>query len=229
MIETLRFFRVVGLLQPVMALAFSLAVTVDAATLLMNGTHTASSLAPLFLLQAFASSTGFLVPARRGQYDMLLTSGHHRFGIGVVHWVVSVAPGVVAWLLLALIEQAITGGTAIALAGGTVVVMLLISTLPWAATVPLPRLGGGFAWLTVVVLVMSMFSQPGRDPLLMEDGRGPIARTVTVLICPWLLAGRGLTGNDVIPGAFAVAIGAISIACGLYWIHRADIPLETAQ
>ena len=229
MIETLRFFRVVGLLHPMMVLAFGVALAVATATLFVTGVYAASSFPPLFLLQALASSTGFLAPARRGHYDLLLTGGHHRIWIGIVHWAVSIAPGVVGWLALAAGEWAISGRTAISLAPGTVAGMFLISTLPWAATVVLPRLGGGLTWLTVVVLVMSVISQSGRDPLVMAESSGPIGRTAAVLICPWFLVGRGLTGSDVIAEAAAIAIGAVSVAGGLYWIQRADIPLETAQ
>jgi hypothetical protein len=219
----------VGLVHPMMAPGFGIALAVAAAALLVSGSYTAASLAPLFLLQSLASSTGFLVPARRGHYDLLLTGGHHRIAIGIVHWAVSVAPGVAGWLAVVAIEMSITGRAVVSFAPGTLAGMFLISTLPWAATVPLPRLSGGLIWLTVLALVVSTPFQSGRDPFMSPETAGPIVTTLTVLICPWFLVGRGLTGADAIPAGVAAAIAAASVAYACVWIDRADVPLETAQ
>ena len=227
--EAVRFFRAVGLVHPMMVPGLGIVLVVAAAALLVSGAYTSASLAPLFLLQSLASSTGFLVPARRGHFDLLLTSGHHRIWIGIAHWAVSVAPGVIGWLTVAALEWAITGGAAISLAPGTVAGLFLVSTMPWAATVPLPRLSGGLIWLMVLVLATSMPFRSGHDPIPSAATANPIVRTLTILICPWFLVGRGLTGGDAIPTASAGAIAAASVACALFRIYRADLPLETAQ
>ena len=66
--------------------------------------RSADLMRPVLLLQLFAASSGFEVPARRGHYDLLLTSGHRRIWVALVHWAISIAPGVLAWLLLALVD-----------------------------------------------------------------------------------------------------------------------------
>ena len=48
--------------------------------------RSAGAMVPVLLLQLFAASSGFEVPARRGHYDLLLTSGHHRIWMALVHW-----------------------------------------------------------------------------------------------------------------------------------------------
>ena len=226
MTEAIRFFRAVGLTDAMLAFGLATAVIVSGATIVMNGGYTSGALAPIFLLQALASASGFLVPARRGYYDLLLTSSGDRILIGITHWGISAAPGIVCWVVLAGIEHALGGRASMSLAPGTIVGMVLISTLPWAITVPLPRLTGGVAWLTIGALVVSI--APGQLlPSSAHDGF--VARTLTILICPWLLVGRELIGVDLAAATAATVVSLAMFTSALLWIDRADIPLEAAQ
>jgi hypothetical protein len=51
-----------------------------------------------------------------------------------------------AWLVLALIDLVANRGSAL-LSPQVVTGLVFASTLPWAVTVPLPRLTGGLVWL----------------------------------------------------------------------------------
>jgi hypothetical protein len=122
----------------------------------------------------------------------------------VVHWLSSSAPGVIAWLVLVLAEW-LHQPTAVPtlLAPGAVVGLFVASTLPWAATVGLPRLTGGIVGVVLLALVVSM--RPA--------------------------AASPLAGLSAPPGVLmaAVCVAAAAVGGALAWIARADVPLETAQ
>ncbi|MBI4264916.1 MAG: hypothetical protein HY657_11120 [Acidobacteria bacterium] len=232
MIQALRFFHVVRPWHPMMPGAFGIALGATGVVLMLDGgTRTAGPLAPIFLLQALTTSSGFATPARRGHYDLLLTSGQGRVRIGVAHWLMSVAPGVATWLALAALELAFIGGPAQSLTSGTVAGMILVSALPWAATVALPRLTGGLVWITLLVLVVSVM--PGSTNEIVAEWQaaddGPIVRTLAVLVCPWILAGRDLRGPDLLPAAAAIAFASLAVVAAVAWIARSDFPLEAGQ
>jgi len=167
-VSPLRFFRVVSTQPTLIVWTFVVVVVVGAIAIVRDPSRSEGAMVPVLLLQLFAVSSGFEVPARRGYYDLLLTSGHHRVWMAMVHWVTSSAPGVIAWLMLAAVEVAATSrsGTTL-LASGTFAAMGLVSTLPWAITVRLPRFSGGIGWLLALVISTSVLSSgnlPGGQP-----------------------------------------------------------------
>jgi hypothetical protein len=208
----LRFFCVVRVTHPLTGAAFGAAAGTAGVALTMDPSNSAA-FAPLFLLQALATSSGFTGAARRGHYDLLFTTGQSRIGIALTHWAMSALPGVVIWLSVAALESVLTRGAPhLSLAPGTIVVMVLVSTLPWALTVPLPRLTGGIALMLLPAITASLM--PGAGPMLMR---------------PWALAGRQITGNEIVAVALALTVAGSAMAIALTWVARADVPLETAQ
>ena len=147
-----RFFLIVRPWHPVVAGGLA-ALVIVAGTLLAAGRVDAvKALAPVCVLQTLAASSGFAGPARRGHYDFVIAAGYKRLWIAIVHWAISAAPGVVGWFLLAAIELASSGGDATTLLTPEALITLwIVSTLPWAATVPLPRLTGGLVWIVMLV------------------------------------------------------------------------------
>jgi hypothetical protein len=140
----IRFFSIVRPWHP-LAVGGLLAAAAVGGLLLAGGRIQAlEALAPVVLLQTLAASSGFAGPARRGHYDFLIASGRKRLAIAGAHWAVSAAPGISAWLVLVLIDLVANGG-AMLLSPEVVTRLMLASTLPWAVTVPLPRLTGGLA------------------------------------------------------------------------------------
>ena len=146
-----RFFLIVGLWHPAVAGGL-VGVVVIAGILLVAGRIEArEALPPVLLLQTLAVSSGFAGPARRGHYDFLFAAGHKRVWIATVHWAISAAPGVAAWSALVLIDLLSSGSAAMnSVAGGPLTGLLLASTVPWAVTVPLPRLTGGLIWILLL-------------------------------------------------------------------------------
>lgn len=230
--ELLRFFRIVRPWHPLIAAALAAAVTSAGILLIAGRVEPMQALAPVFLLQALATSTGFAAPARRGHYDFLLTAGHTRLRIGLVHWGMSAAPGVASWLAIAVIELALTAGAEVSLAPGTIAGIVLVSTLPWATTVSLPRLTGGLVWILLLVVTVTMFPtvNPIGPAVRTPGGDGFPRRLLAVLLCPWILAGEPFKGSLLLmPALVGLVLAAVAMGAALFWMARANVPLETAQ
>jgi hypothetical protein len=189
----------------------------------------ATVLTPLLVLQIFASSSGFGLAMRRGHYDLVLSRGIGVPGLMTAHWLASIAPGLGAWLAVALLERLVASGGPAALTSGSVLAFLLASSVPWALTTPLPRFAAAIGWL--VLLVTSLAVVPSGQLRLLDalrDSRPSVLGAVAVVSYP-----MGLLGNDAMrlpagtagPG-LACAIG--SMLGALAWHRRTDVPLEAS-
>ena len=183
-------------------------------------------LASVALLQLFASSTGFTRHATRGHYDPVLL-GRSRVSAALAHFVVSAAPGAVAWLAC---------GTSQALAARSAAVpaflpagwaaLLLVSAIPWAASVRAAPFLGGALWLLV-------------SASLVVSGKvlGPLGRLHAqpswAALHPFEAFGLGLAFPVAIPSlswpigvlaGFAVT-AALAVAGGIAIVARAEFPL----
>src|SRR4029434_11222861 len=96
----IRFFRVVPPVPPMMTGTFLVLTLASAAVVVANPVRAPGTLVPVLLLQVFAAASGFALPARRGHFDLLLTRGSSRTLIALVHWAMSIAPGLASWLVL---------------------------------------------------------------------------------------------------------------------------------
>ena len=204
------FFIVVAVVPPALWLAFAFATAIGVGTVMLDTEHSVRAAAPVLLLQLFAAASGFVVPARRGYYDLLLTRGDGRLAIAVMHWAMSVAPGIASWFVLAVTER-IYGGNSMT-APGTMLTLVIVSTMPWSLTVPLPRLTGAIVWLLVFALAAAAL--PRRST------------SAANLLLPW-----ALLGTD--PDPFTVAIVGTCVVCttvaAFAWIRQMDVPLESGQ
>jgi hypothetical protein len=209
------FFRVVPPVPAPMRLAFLVVSIVGGLVLAIGATDMRGVLGPLFLLQVFAASSGFAIPARRGHYDLLLTSGVPRPCIAAAHLVASTTPGVVCWLAVAALEAATHRGEAmVSAASGTVVALVIISTLSWAMTVPFPRLTGAMVW----VMVFAVAGNHAAVPALFRP-----------LVMPWLLIGHDIAVAGPIPAGVATFVVVVALGAAMSWICRADISLQVAR
>jgi hypothetical protein len=226
-----RFFRVVAPVPPLMLWTFGVSVTLGVVMVLLDPQRATSALAPILLLQLFAASSGFAAPARRGFYDLLLTRGDGRLRIALVHWALSIAPGILGWLAIAAAEvMTRPAAESIVVASGTCAAMFVLSTLPWAITTPLPRFAGGVGWLLVLVMVASLVSPGARGEQIWPGGLHPwIPSSIVFLIYPAGTVGRHLGGADVWTVAPAMLVAVCSMIAAARWIVRADYPLEAAQ
>jgi hypothetical protein len=94
-------------------------VAAAAGATLLDPTRVTSALRPLLLLQLFAAASGFAAAARRGHYDLLLARGDGRVPTALVHWGMSVHPGLVGWMVVAAGEYWALGAPGLAVRPGT--------------------------------------------------------------------------------------------------------------
>jgi hypothetical protein len=210
MLHVARFFTVVPVVPRGMVAAFGAATLVGAVVLGLDATHGVQTVAPVLLLQLFAAASGFVVPARRGHYDLLLTRGDSRLVIALMHWIMSITPGLVSWLVLAAIECVVGGRTLVA--PGTLLSLLLVSTLPWSLTVPLPRLTGAIVWLLIFALASAAQPDPTVSPAAM--------------LLPWALLD---TSPHPLSATIAISCILTMMVGTVVWISRMDVPLESGQ
>jgi hypothetical protein len=230
-ISPLRFFRVVPTQPMLIVWTFMVVIAVGSMAIVYEPSRSGDLMRPVLLLQLFAASSGFEVPARRGHYDLLLTSGHRRIWVALVHWTTSIAPGVLAWLVLAAVEVAARrGADTKLLASGTCAAMGLVSTMPWAITVRLPRFSGGIGWLLVLTLSTSVLSS-GRMPV--SRGVNEVGESILsaweFLVYPAVFVGRELSLGDGLIAAPALMLALVLMAAACRWVSRASVPLEAAQ
>ena len=226
-----RFFRAVAPVPRLTIVTFIVIVVAASAKVAIAPADARDALMPLLVHQAFAASSGFATPARRGYYDLLLTRGDGRFRVAIAHWIASIAPGIVAWMFVAVVEAIVTVGHGNAVrSSGTIATLFLVSTLPWAITVPLPRFAGAIGWLLVAVTAAS-FMSPGESAIggsPFGQFRGDLLTSIGILIYPMEMIGR-----DVRPLAAVVsvplALGIAAMMAAIAWIHRSDFALEAAQ
>jgi hypothetical protein len=217
-VYALRFFRVVTTLPTLILWTFVVVVGVGGAAIVRDSTRSAGAMVPVLLLQLFAASSGFEVPARRGHYDLLLTSGHRRVWMALVHWATSIAPGLMAWLTLAAFEGVASGwADRRLLTSGTLAAVGLVSTLPWAITVRLPRFSGGIGWLLALAISTSVWPS-----MQLWSAWG-------VLVYPAGLVGQTLGLREGLIAAPAVILALASMVAACRWISQASVPLEAAQ
>jgi hypothetical protein len=225
----LAFYAVVPLHSPYMWLALAAITATGILILAIDPSSGEQVVVPILFLQMFSASTGFAVPARRGHYDLLMTSGAGRLRIAATHLVLSVAPGIAAWLAVAGVELALRGGESRALAAGSVTALLLVSTLAWAATVPLPRLSGGIMWLLAIVMLLGLTAEWRPAALAAVEGGPSVGAALVYVLCPFLLVGRPLPLSASWIVAPAVGLSVLAVASALAWVTRMNVALEAPQ
>jgi hypothetical protein len=188
------FFAVVRL-HPPYGLAI-LAVIVGAGiwTTSVSPSELDSGLGMLLCIQMFLASSGFLVRARRGHFDPLLTGARDRTRALVWHWLVSIAPGVAGWICLAGAGYSMgSPAAASAFAGGRAVALFIVSSLGWAVGFALARGAAGVMWMAALVgLLVRHVDLLGSAETLADSSSIVLRHAAILMICPFLLIGNRL-------------------------------------
>lgn len=202
-----RYFLVVAVVPPVFVGGFVVAIAAAAVRLTVAPATAIEALTPLLLLQLFVASSGYRIPARRGHFDLLLTSTTPRWQVGLAHCVVSVAPGVISWLCVGLLELAASHGShARSFAAGTCAAFLGSSLVAWGTAVYSSRVACAMGWLLVMTIP-------------------PLARWVS----PLRLLGAPAADPPSVAVLVALAAATIPLAAGVFGIVRGATPLEVSQ
>jgi hypothetical protein len=203
----LRYFQIVPVVPPLFNVAFAVAVAAAALRMMSGASAAIDALTPVLLLQLFVASSGFRFAARRGYYDLLLTSGTPRWQIAIAHCLVSILPGIVSWACIAALDVTLNrGGGWMSIAPGTCVAFVGASVIAWSVAVFSSRTATTVIWLLVLTI-----------PAI-----GRLVSPVQLLGTTWSHAnGLMLVSGCVTAGmAFTAAIASIV---------RGSAPLEAAQ
>ena len=227
-----RFFHVVPPVPPMMTGTFAVLTLAAAIAIIGDLQAAAGALVPVLLLQVFAASSGFTLPARRGHYDLLFTRANSRTSIALMHWASSIGTGITSWLALAMLEFVVSAGARTTLlASGTCAAVVLVSTLPWAIGVALPRFSAGIGWLLLVVTTATTFSKG-----VMGDWTAASTRIEELawpawafLVYPMGAIGQHLARPQIIAVVPALTLAIIAMAISCRWIAQRDVPLEASQ
>ena len=222
------FFRAVPPVTRPIVLALWTSAAVGSTAMAAGLVSGRTVLTPLLVLQIFAASSGFGLALRRGYYDLVLSRGVPATRLLLAHWVASIAPGVMAWSIVAALEPVVSSAPPSALTSGSVVALVLASSLPWAVTTPLPRFAAAIGWL--MLLVTSLAVVPSGQADLVTALRAPHASllgALAVVAYPMELIGMdalALPAGTVAPG---LACAVITVLAALLWHGRAQAPLDT--
>ena len=200
-----RFFASVRLHPPSALLVLAATVGIGMWTTSMSPGELDSGLGMLLFVQMFMASSGFLARARRGHFDPLLAGAWDRTGPVVWHWVVSVAPGVGAWICLASAGYFQgSPAAASALIGSRAAAMFIVSALAWAAGFTLTRGAAGVVWIAALFgLLIGRVELLAQSPALAASTAAALRQTLTLIVCPFLLIGNH---PAVAPGAVCAAV-----------------------
>jgi hypothetical protein len=202
-----RYFQIVPVVPPLFNAAFAIAVAAAALRLMSDRSAAIDALTPVLLLQLFVASSGFRVAARRGYYDLLLTSGTPRWQIAIAHCLVSILPGIVSWVCIGALEVATNRGEAwLSIAPGTCAAFIGASLIAWSVAVFSSRTATTVMWL----LVLTIPAVAG------------VVSPVQLLGTPWSNANRFMLATGCLIAVVAFAAAIVSIV-------RGSAPLEAAQ
>ena len=148
-----RYFHIVPVVPRLFAMAFAVAVAAAGMRLMSDATAAIDALTPVLLLQVFVASSGFRFAARRGYYDLLLTSSTPRWQIALAHCLVSILPGIIGWMCVGALEAAASRGTRwVSIAPGTCVAFGGASLVAWSVAAFSSRTATTVVWLLVLTI-----------------------------------------------------------------------------
>ena len=206
-IYAVRYFHVVPVVPPLFGVAFAVAVAAAAVRLMNDASAGIDALTPVLMLQLFVASSGFRFAARRGYYDLLLTSSTPRWQIALAHCLVSILPGVISWLCIGALEAAASRGIGrVWFAPGTCAAFVGASLVAWSVAAFSSRTATTVVWLLVLTI-----------PAIAR-----VVSPVQLLGTTWATADRFMLAT--LCTTAIVAFGAATAA-----IVRGSAPLEAAQ
>lgn len=220
-----RFFAALNVHSPSGLLVLAITIAIGGWTTSVNPAELDSGLGMLLFVQMFLASGGFLVAARRGHFDPLLTGSGDRTSPLVWHWIVSVSPGVAGWLGLSAFAYWQGSPAALsALAGGRAAAFFIVSALAWAAGFALARGAAGVGWSAVLLGLLLGRADLLAPSSLLAAGSAvtTLRQAATLVLCPFLLVGNH---PAVAPGAICAAALLAAVLLLAVWRRSAALDI----
>lgn len=204
-VHPVRYLAVVGVHPRYAIVAMAAIAVLGLVTLWLNPSELDSGLGMILFGQMFLASSGFVARARLGHLDPLLAGSLQRTSIVIWDWALSVAPGVIAWLLVAGAGLILgSPAAASALAGGRAAGLFVVSSVAWVLGFALPRGAAGMLWMAVLLAILTQ-----RTELLPDAPHAPPSAVIvfrhalTLVLCPFLFVGNH---PALAPGAMCAAL-----------------------
>src|SRR5262245_9483327 len=177
------------------------------------------------LVQMFGASTGYADRARRGHFDPLLVGRSSRWSVALAHWLLSIAPGLVLWFLLAILGALDAPAEwPVALTPAGLAALVWVSTAAWMVTLLLPRYSGGILWLALLVVLAALHDvRPQLDAFLGDEATWSEAlpKARAALAVPIALVGRPEAAGARTLALVALAT-VVALALGVLLIEQLD-------
>ena len=186
----------------------------------------------LLLCQSFAASTGFARRARRGHFDQILAGRTRRLPFAIGHASVSVAFGVLAWVIVSVLDALGGGGHwPLGLTPRAVAAFLYVSAIAWGLSVPFTRYTAGLVWLIVMVGLAASGRLVGLRSSYAnanDTWAGTWQSTGAVLLFPPFLVGDSLHPPALLVSLVLLA-AATAASVGVWFISWSSLQLEDVE
>lgn len=193
---------------PTYGLAVLIAVTaIGVLTIELNPAELDSALGMVLFVQMFLASSGFAATARRGHFDPILVQGSDRAAALAAQWCASIAPGAIAWAIVAGCGYAWSSPAAwSALTGSRLAAFLIVSAVAWVMGFLLPRGAGGALWMGLLLVLLLRHADLVAPAGAQDSAIGILRTAGALLVCPFLLLGtHGQIGMPAISASCAAA------------------------
>jgi hypothetical protein len=226
--SALRFLLTVSPPPAWVLIALAASVLLGVTTLWLNPDGIDAAFGSILLLQMFAASSAFSSSASRGYFDPLLTGEHSRQRVAMGSLSAAALPGLVAWVLLAVVAIAF-GRWRMAVSPHRYLALAIVSVVSWAGGLALPRMAVGPLWIFVLVSA-ALFR--GALTKYMPAFQLPPTTALDFLqwisaftLCPFLLLGELPAANDSTVLASDVILLLIVIWYAVRFVERRDYAL----
>lgn len=215
-VHRLRYLAVVGVHARYAIVAMAAIAGLGLVTVWLNAAEIDSGLGMILFGQMFLASSGFVVRARQGHLDPLLAGSADRTPIVIADWALSVAPGLMAWVLVAGAGLILgSPAAASALVGARAAGLFVVSSMAWVLGFALPRGAAGMLWMAVLLAILTQRTELLPDAAHAPAAAGTVLRhALTLVLCPFLFIGNH---PAVAPGAMCAALLLSCVPLLLVW------------
>lgn len=223
----LRFFHIVDPAPAWMSALTAVLCLYGLLVVWMDRAGADSALAALLLWQMLSASRGFVVSARAGHFDPILTR-RCRWQIALAHFAHSIGDVVVVWAVVALAELAMGVARPLALEPGRLAALAFVGACAWALSLGTMRLVSGALWVAaLVVLAVTPLGLESYTAMTQRpEGLMQLLHAVVLsMLCPFLMIDVAVPMRLEV--AASLAVGAlVMVVAGVVFIATRSYPLE---
>jgi hypothetical protein len=181
------------------------------------------------MVQMFAAATGYRERVLSGHFDPILVTGSPRAAVAASHWLVSIAPGALVWIVLGTLLLPTALSTPFTASG--MIAFLYVSSIAWALALPLTRYATGVLWIILFVILSGGSQLQTLHGVFLTDSaawRDLLAQTGASLVCPMFLLEHTDAARPTTLLLVTMATAA-TLAAGGWFVATLDAPLKVRR